>query len=494
MSNYVASLDFGTSKIALAVGQMTENGVRIVSYNDAESVGIKCGEIVKELQVIEAIKELRQKAEQDIGEQLEEVIIGVSGKVIHNNEISCKVLRSNKDSYVTKEELGAITKARYNSVLENGEVVFEVVPQRYNIDDNIGFGHDDLIGMKGQTIDATFKLFFGKESIISRRREIVEACGLKVKKAILAPIASARAVLTSQEMENGAALVDIGKGVTEIAIVKDNIVKNVYTIPFAGEAVSNDIKMVTNTTAKWAEAIKVLHGSACSDFTPENKKLVLRGAENSNDGEVDLSLLSSVIEARLSEIFDAVKYVIDHSDEGNKLSAGVVLTGGTCYTENIQQLASALLGQKVRIAAPRGAVTADSVETAFDAYSSTAVGLILEGCEGQLSHAIENNSIRIKVDAPAPVEQEPEIEDKPAGGIFEDNEPREDDAEFKRRKKEEEKERKRAEEERKHQEREARKRAEEERKRREREEKEARKKEKGNGFWGTLFSENNDNA
>lgn len=487
MSNYLASLDFGTSKIALAVGQVTDNGVRIVSYNDAESVGIKCGEIVKELQVIEAIKELRQKAENDIGEPVEEVVIGVSGKVIHNNEISCKVLRTNKDSYVTKEELAQITKARYNTVLENGEVVFEVVPQRYNIDDNIGFGHDDLIGMKGQTIDATFKIFYGKESIISRRREIVEACGLKVKKAILAPIASARAVLTSQEMENGSVLVDIGKGVTEIAIVKDDIVKHVYTIPFAGESISNDIKMVTNTTAKWAEAIKVIHGSACADFTPENKKLVLRGPENSNDGEVDLSLLSSVIEARMSEIFDAVRYVIEHCDEGSRLSAGVVLTGGTCYLESLQQLASAILGHKVRIAAPRGSISGDSVENAFDAYSSTAVGLILEGCYPKLSHAIDNNYPRaVVIETPAPEETEPEADRQ--NGIFEE-EPRETDAEYKRRKKEEERTRKKAEEETKRAEKEARKKAEEERKRKE---KEAKKNE--GGFWKDLFSANNDNA
>lgn len=485
MSNYVASLDFGSSKIALAVGEKTENGIRVISYNDAESVGIKCGEIVKELQVIEAIGQLRQRAEEEIGEPLEEVVIGISGKFIHSSDISCKVLRGNKDSYVTKEELASITKARYNSQLDNDEVVFEAIPQRYNIDDNIGFSHDDLIGMKGQTIDASFKLFYGKKSIISRRREIVEACGLKVKKAILSPIASARAVLTEQEMENGAALVDIGKGVTEIAIIKDNVVRDVYSIPFAGESVTTDIKKVTNTTAKWAEAIKVLHGSACSDFTPENKKLILKGADNSSEGEVELSLLSSVIEARLSEIFDAVKYFIDSSEDGKKLSAGVVLTGGTCYMENIQQLASALLGQKVRIAAPRGSIASDSAETAFDAYASTAVGLILEDNEGILSHATDSNTPVIKIEAPMPAQAEVKAQDTEENVIFKE-EPRQDDAEYRRQKKEAEKERK-------EKEKAEKKRIEEEKRQREREDK-ARKKESSGGFWGSLFSETKDNA
>ena len=469
MSNYVASLDFGTSKIALAVGLQTEDGIRIVSYNDAESVGIKCGEIVKELQVIEAINGLLEKARQEIGEPLEEVVIGVSGKAIHAAEQSCKVNRPDRDSYVDADELAQITKARYNSKMENGEVVFEVVPQRYDIDDNIGCSHDDLIGMTGKTIDATFKIFYGKESILSRRRQIAEKCGLRVKKAILSPVASARAVLTSQEMENGCALVDIGKGVTEIAIVKDNIIRTVQSIPFAGDSITTDIKTVTNTTAKWAEAIKVLHGSACADFTPENKKLVLRGPDNSNDGEVDLALLSSVIEARISEIFDAVRYVIEQSGCGN-LPAGVVLTGGTCYLENIRQLAAALLGQKVRIAAPRGAITSDSVESAFDAYSSTAVGLVLEGFRSKLSHAADNVKTIV-----------PKVETPVENTLFND-EPAIDKNEYKQKKKEEEKERKRREKE----EKEARKQAEAERRRREKE----ANKNKGSLFDGFFFSDN----
>lgn len=399
MSKYAASLDFGSSKIALAVGERTESGIKIVSYRDAHVAGINNGEIIKDRQAIEAITSLVRKAEEDIQEKITEVTIGLSGKVLHSKISTCNCLRSNPEKYIDEQELAEITKGRYNTAVAEGEAIFEAIPQSYDIDEYLGRSHEDLNGMKGKSIAATFCLIYGKESILSRRIEILDACNLRMSKAILAPVASARAVLTEQEMENGAALVDIGFGTTDIAIIKDNTVRAVATIPFAGDSITRDIKSVANITSSWAENVKTVHGCSCADYTPENKKLILRSPEGNVDGEIELQTLSEIIEARLSEILEAVRYIIDQSGYADKLAGGVVITGGTAYMEFIQQLAKALLDQKVRLAAPRGAITSDSLSTAFDAYSSTAVGLVLESISPRLSHA---SCRTMKKVAPAP--------------------------------------------------------------------------------------------
>ena len=189
--------------------------------------------------------------------------------------------------------------------------------------------------------------------------------------------------------ENGVALVDIGKGTTEVAIVKDYIVRHVAVIPFAGEAVTCDIKTDTGITRQWAENIKVLQGRSCEEYAIENRKLVLRDGNDNVDFEVDLMLLTRIIEARLSEIFDAVAYVIEQSGYAGRIPSGVVITGGTSHLDNILQLAGSLLGRKVRLAAPQGSILDDSAEFAFDVYASTAVGLVLESLDPKLSNTIE---------------------------------------------------------------------------------------------------------
>ena len=394
MSRYAAALDFGSSKVALAVGEKTDSGIRIVSYHDAESAGIECGEIVNDFKVEEIVRALMEKAQADIHEPVEEVAVGLSGRVLHSKDLPCTITRSAPDAYIIEDEVREITRKRYNATLEGDETVFEAIPQNYSTEDRIGITHKELIGMVGSRIEANFKIFYGRKSVLDRRITVLDKCGLTMTRAILAPVASARAVLSRPEMENGVALVDIGKSSTEVAIVKDNIVRHAAIIPFGGESVTGDIKTELNITGHWAEIIKIEYGRCCEEYAVENKKLVLKNENEIVDGEVELTLLARVIEARMSEIFDAVRYVIEQSGYAGKISGGVVITGGCCHLENIIQLASALLGQKIRLAAPQGSIDNTSVESAFDVYASTAVGLVLESAEPMLSHALERKTVR----------------------------------------------------------------------------------------------------
>ena len=485
MSKYAAALDFGSAKVALAVGEQIPGGVRIVSYHDAPSAGIECGEIVNDFKVKEIVRSLIDRAEAELQQEIGEVTVGLSGRILHSRELPCLINRTDPKAYITEEEVRQITRARYNATLEDGQVVFEAVPQKYSTEERFGINHDELIGMVGGTLETTFRIFYGKKPIIDRRITVLDGCGLKLNKAILSPIASARAVLTRPEMENGVALVDIGKSTTEVAIVKDNTVREVAIIPFGGETVTNDIKTVTGITNQWAETIKILHGRCCEEYAVENKKIFLKNENDSDDGEVELSLLARVIEARMSEIFDAVRYIIEQSGYATKLTAGVVITGGSSHLENILQLANALLGQRVRLAAPQGSIDGNSVEEAFDVYSATAVGLVLETLDPLLSHAIEYRKEASAQAAKAAdnalfteEEEEEELEERPSA------------REERERRREEER---RAKELRKQQEAQ-RKREEAERKAREKAER-AEKKKKEPSFFDLLFSDNdNDKA
>ena len=111
----------------------------------------------------------------------------------------------------------------------------------------------------------------------------------------------------------------------------------------------------------------------------------LQGEEGNTEGSVDLLQLTRISEARMSEILDAVKYLIDNSAYGSRIPAGVVITGGTAYLSHQPLLSGAILGRKVRLAAPRSSIADDSVEAANDTFASTAVGLLLEFYEPKLS-------------------------------------------------------------------------------------------------------------
>lgn len=390
MNEYAAALDFGSDKIALAVGERTSSGISIVSYHDAPSSGIECGEINNDSKVEEIVRSLVEQAEVEISEKLSVITVGLSGRILHSKKVSCNPKRKNPKLPIDQEEVRQILCSQYQ-ISGDGEIVFEVSPQRYSTEDRIGITEDELLGMQGAQLEADFLLFTGRKTILDRRLAVLNNCGLHLHKAILSPIASSRAVLSRNEMENGVALVDIGKGTTEVAIIKDSILRHTAIVPFGGESITSDIKTVTGITRQWAETLKVEHGRCCEEYAIENRKFILKDENNVEEGEVEMTLLARIIEARMSEILDAVRYVIEQSGYAAKIPAGVVITGGTSHLENIIQLAGAILGKRICLAAPQGSITNDSVEAAFDVYASTAVGLVLETLEPMLSHALERS-------------------------------------------------------------------------------------------------------
>ncbi len=408
---HIVAIDFGSSKVVTAVGITTPSGIKVVAYEEEPvTIGIKNGEITNDTRVEQnALLPTIRRAEEKIGEKITEAYVNISGKFIDCSETAYSVIRPRPDNDITEKELAEYTAKQFNRKFDNPHTcVFEALAQTFNVDDNIGYSREDVIGMSGANLEINYKLIYGNESIIEHRRKVLANCGIKMIKGIVSPIASARAVLSDQEMENGVALVDIGKGCTQIAIIKNNVTRFISSIPFGGESITNDIKQVTNLSSSWAERVKVEYGCCVEEVASESKKLILHGEGGAKEDEVELVLLTKVIEARISEILEAACFLIDQSGYGKKIPNGVVLTGGSCYLQYIQDLAKVILDRKVRLGAPMSSISPDSVEESFDAFSSTAVGIILEANQTRLSSSytfVDRQSTNIKP-SEEPVEKE----------------------------------------------------------------------------------------
>ena len=396
MSTYVTAVDFGSGKIAVAVGEKRDGRIHIVHYESAPSNGIRYGEIFNDYQVSRILNPMIRRAEQAIGETISSAVISVSGKFIQERDVEARDKQKDPNRRISSEDVRRMIADQYNRA-GNGEIVLEVAPQSYSVDDQIGLSGSDLDGIRSSSLDGYFKVFTGRKQLLEKRRNVLSECSLSPRKALFSPIASARAVLTAQEMDNGVAVVDIGKDLTEIVLIKENVVRDAFVIPFGGESITTDIKNLTNFTATWAETVKVSVGSCLEEKVPDGKTVELLGEEGNTEGSVDLLHLTRIIEARMSEILDAVKYLIDNSDYGNRIPAGVVITGGSAYLSHLPLLAGAILGRKVRLAAPRSSIADDSVEAATDTYASTVVGLLLEFYEPKLSTTLNASQ---KAEAP----------------------------------------------------------------------------------------------
>ncbi len=379
MNDYLVAVELCTSKVAIAVAERASYGIRVLYHHAVPVIkGMNRGDVINNKIITDALDRCKREIEIESGLNIKDVILCVTSSSIKTKDWKKSVIRQNSGAPISYEEISYLTSEATRSEAGN-EVVFEAIPQSFNVDDAINVSPDEVEGMTGKVIEAKYKLIIGKNSSLKNKHDVVESCGMRVIGTIMSPVASSYAALNEDEIENGVALIDIGAGTTDVVIVKDRIVREVAVIPFGGNTITADIRNETTITTDNAEIIKIKYGCCMDEGSTENKKLVIQGTGGSENRDVPLDLLEQVIEARVSEIMEAAYYVIEQAGYISKIPAGLVITGGTAYLERIRDLAKAITGFRVRLANAQGNIADTSVDGSFDTYACSIVGALIDG-------------------------------------------------------------------------------------------------------------------
>ena len=395
MKTYTAAIDLGTTKVVSLVGEKSESGYKIISFRETPSKGIMRGEVVNIQNVLDSLIPTLDGIKQDCSVDIKEVYVGIAGQHIRCTDEGCKRNRQKPDNLITQEEIDEMNEEMYKTRVNAGEKILHVIPQSYNVDDHIG--QTEVVGMVGSQVEGNYKLFIGRTNSAEHSKSVISRAGLKLKELVLEPVASALAVLSEEEMETGVAMMDIGGGTTDLLIIENNIIRHTAVIPFGGNSITEDLKQGCGVSSRNAEQMKIQYGSCITEYAPDNKTVIIPGMNGANSREVSFKVIASIIEARVAEIVEAVMYEIERSGYQDKLHSGIVLTGGGSQLAHICNYVTYKTGYSTRIASPQNNITFDSPEAVNKPSSSTAVGLLIYGCEKALEREaeIENGNIML---------------------------------------------------------------------------------------------------
>ncbi len=202
---------------------------------------------------------------------------------------------------------------------------------------------------------------------------------MRVKKIVLQQLASAEAVLTSDERELGTVLIDIGGGTTDIAIFARNAVRFTKVLPVGGSHFTRDLAIGLQTPMEEAEAIKKNFGTVLTERVSEGETVEVPGMGTRPRRSVPRKVICDILRYRAVELIELVKDEICRAGEKERLVAGVVLTGGGSMLDGMLELTEEMLGMPVRQGLPLG-VQGLSSELSHPVYA-TAIGLALFGAE-----------------------------------------------------------------------------------------------------------------
>ena len=374
----VVGLDIGTTKICVIVGRKNEYGkLEILGMGKSVSEGVLRGVVVNIDKTIAAIQTAIKEAEEQSGIDIRVVNVGIAGQHIKSAKHHGSIIRQSAQEEISVDDIKRLTNDMYKIVTAPGSEILHVVPQDFIVD----YEEDikDPVGMLGSRLEADFHIITAHTAAMGNIFKCVKRAGLEVENLILEPIASSMAVLDEEEKEAGVALIDIGGGTTDIAIIHEGIIRHTAVIPLGGNIITKDIKDGCQVLINQAELLKTKFGKALAEMANPNDIISIPGLRNKEPKEISIRNLANIIEARIKEIIELVHAEIIGSGYGKKLAAGIVITGGGSQLQHLQQLCEYMTGMDARIGYPNEHLGKSKVESVKSPMYATSVGLVLAG-------------------------------------------------------------------------------------------------------------------
>lgn len=378
---FTVGLDIGTTKIcALIASKDSESEkLNILGIGIAETAGIYRGVVSNIDKTVKSIKKAVTQAEQQAGIEINDVVVGIAGDHVSSIQTRGIIGISNENKEISKDDVNRLLNDTRNLNIPKDRKIIHVIPQEYIVDDQDGIY--DPVGMSGVRLEAIVHIVTGMETAIQNIYRCVERSGLNVKDIILEPLASSNAVLSDEEKEVGVALVDVGGGTTDIAIFEENIIRYTSVFAIAGTQVTDDVRKGLGIVVSEAERIKREYGHSYDKSINKNDVFMIPGVGGRKPTETTKHDLCNIIQPRMEEILEFAYSDIINSGYGNRLGAGVVLTGGTTLLRGTEELAGEIFNMPIKIGIPGMLKYSGLAPEIENPIYSTVVGLALHGLE-----------------------------------------------------------------------------------------------------------------
>ncbi len=372
----VVGLDIGTSKISVAVGEITpDNQLSIIGVGNQPARGMDKGGVNDLNLVIQAIQRAINEAELMADCQISSIYLGISGKHISCQNENGMVPINDKE--VIQEDVDNVIHTARSVPISAERRMLHVLPQEYSIDCQDGI--KSPIGMSGVRMEAKVHIVTCANDMAKNLVKCVERCDLNADQLIFSALASSYAVLTEDEKELGVCVVDMGAGTMDISVFTGGTLRHTAVIPVAGNQVTSDISKIFRTPLSHAEDIKVQYACALKQLVSMEESIDVPSVGGRPARSMSRHTLSEVVEPRYQELFELIQEEIRESGLEDQIAAGYVLTGGTAKMEGVLEFAEEIFQMPVRIANPLS--TQGLKEYVDDPSYATVVGLLHYGMQ-----------------------------------------------------------------------------------------------------------------
>lgn len=383
-SGILTVLDVGSSKVCCVVAKLKpcEDGqllrgrshrIQVIGIGHQKSEGVKSGVVVDLDRAEHAIRLAVDAAERMAGLTADSLIVNMTAGRLKSESFSATVNLGGHEA--GEGDVKRVLAAGAKQALRAEREVVHSLPVGFALDAERGVR--DPRGMVGDALGVDMHVLTGDAAPMRNLELCINRSHLSVERMVATPYASGLAALVDDELEMGAACIDMGGGTTTISVFNEGKFIHADAIPVGGNHVTLDLAKGLSTSIAAAERLKVMHGSALPGSADDRDLVSIQpiGDESEVAQQVPRSMMTRIIRARVEETLELLRERINKSGYGNMVGRRVVLTGGASQLSGLPEAARRILGRNVRIGRPLG--VAGLPEAAKGPAFSVPVGLLI---------------------------------------------------------------------------------------------------------------------
>ena len=368
----IAGIDVGTTKICAVVAAADGPRLRVLGSGTVPSAGLRKGIVVNLSETIDSIRGALELAEGQSKTIVESAYVSLGSSYLRGMNRSGTTEVRGRNNEITSEDIQrAIAVAREMEIADGYEVI-HVLTQKFKVDGQDGI--QDPKGMYGRELSVNLHLVVTASSVLQNIVNAVNKAGVVADGVVMQQLASGESILSDDEKELGAFLVDIGGGTTDVAVYSQGAIWHSEVIPLGGNLITKDIAIGTKAPISEAEQLKKAVGSVFPESVPVEEVVEITEVGSGREKTIQRQLVCRIIQARCDELLDRVARITQAVGVNRELATGVVLTGGGSMLDGFRDRAEKIFRMPVRIGYPVNLVGPDH-EIYHPAFS-TALGLL----------------------------------------------------------------------------------------------------------------------
>jgi cell division protein FtsA len=328
---YACGIDVGDSAVKVIVAEIEKGRAypRLLTAVKNESRGFHKGSLIDVGDAREAVREAIAAAEKSAGIRIREAYATASCSSLTSHTLEANIIVSRADSEIADLDVRRLIENAAAKIQDkSNREILDVIPLFFKVDGKKIMRSP--LGMKGTKLEGRLLFISALKHDIDDLVSVIESAHVLVDRILPAPYADSFVAVSRPQKMAGCAVIDIGKDTTSCAVFEEGTLFSIETFDVGSQNITNDIALGFKVPLDEAERIKT---------------------ERTGRPTPDKNLIT-IVEARLSDIFELVDKHLKKIGKSELLPAGAILVGGGSALPHIETFASEYLNLPARTALP----------------------------------------------------------------------------------------------------------------------------------------------